>query len=230
MVVAWLWRAMAPWAVPILKVRLRTTTTGKEHVPKHGAAILASNHLSALDHLVLPTVTNRVIYNISKKEHFDKPIKAFFMKNWGVIALDRGAGDTAALDKAKEILRAGNLFCIYPEGTRSIDGRLYKGRTGIARIALEVGAPIIPVAMIGTFEAKPKGHKGIKKGVRTQAVVGEPLDFSQYHGMHEDREVCRKVTDEVMQAIAKLSGQEYVDVYCPNPVYDAKKKGDDGET
>ncbi len=217
---------MAPWAVPLLKMRLRITTVGKEHVPKKGAAIMASNHLSALDHVVLPAVTKRVIYNISKKEHFENPVKAFFMKNWGVIPLDRGAGDNAALEQAKATLREGKLFCIYPEGTRSIDGRLYKGRTGVARIALEVGVPIIPVAMKGTFEAKPKGHKGIKKGVKTWAIVGEPLHFDQYHGKHEDREICRKVTDEVMHAIGRLSGQEYVDEYCPNPVYDAKKKAE----
>ncbi len=222
--VAWLWRVMSPWAVPLIKMRLRTSVEGKEHVPKEGAAILASNHLSALDHIVLPAVTRRVIYNISKKEAFEKPVKAWFFRHWGVIPLDRGAGDTAALDKAKEILRGGNLFCIYPEGTRSPDGRLYKGRTGVARIALEVGVPIVPVAMIGTFEAKPKGQKGIQKGVRTKAVVGQPLDVSQYYGKHEDREVCRKVTDMVMEALQELSGQEYVYEYAPNPVYAAKGK------
>ncbi len=221
---AWLWTVMRPWAVPVLKMRLRIRTEGTEHIPKKGAAIIASNHLSALDHVVLPATTKRVIYNISKKEHFDSKIRGWFFRHWGVIPLDRGAGDNAALEKAKEVLRSGELFCIYPEGTRSIDGRLYKGRTGIARIALDVGVPIIPVAMVGTFEAKPKGHKGIKKGVKTAAVVGEPMDFSQYHGKHEDREICRKVTDEVMHAIAKLGGQEYVDKYCPNPVYDAARK------
>ncbi len=214
---------MRPWAVPLIKMRLRTRVEGKQHIPKKGAALIVSNHLSALDHVVLPAVTKRVIHNISKKEHFENPVKAWFMRNWGVIPLDRGAGDTAALEQAKQTLREGKLFCIYPEGTRSIDGRLYKGRTGMARIALDVGVPVIPVAMIGTFEAKPKGHKGIKKGARTAAVVGEPMDFSQYFGKHEDRKVCRKVTDEVMAAIQKLSGQEYVDEYCPNPVYDRRQ-------
>ncbi len=219
---AWLYQAMRPWAIPILKARLRTKVKGAEHVPSEGAAIIASNHLSALDHVVLPAVTKRVIYNISKKEHFEKPLKAWFMSNWGVIPLDRGAGDQGAIEEAKKVLRSGELFCIYPEGTRSPDGRLYKGRTGVARLALELRVPVIPVAMIGTFEAKPKGHKGIKKGVRTQAVVGRPLDFSEHWGKHEDRNVCRHVTDQVMHAIGALSGQEYVDTYAPNPVYDQR--------
>jgi 1-acyl-sn-glycerol-3-phosphate acyltransferase len=215
---------MSPWAVPLIKMRLRTKVVGKHHVPKKGAAIIVSNHLSALDHIVLPAITKRVIFNISKKEHFDKPFKAWVMRNWGVIPIDRGAGDTSALDKAKDILRSGELFCIYPEGTRSPDGRLYKGRTGVARIALDVGVPIIPVAMRGTFEAKPKGAKGINKGVRTAAIVGKPLDFSKYYGKHESRRVCRKVTNEVMAALQKLSGQEYVNDYAPNKVYEEAAK------
>ncbi len=223
---AWLWKVIAPWGVPIIKKRLRTTTTGEEHVPTTGAAIMASNHLSALDHVVLPAVTRRVIYNIGKKEHFEKKFKGWFMRNVGVIPLDRGAGDQGALEKAKEVLARGDLFCIYPEGTRSLDGRLYKGRTGVARLALEMQVPIIPVAMVGTFEAKPKGQKGIRKGIDTFAVVGEPLVFEQYWGKHEDREICREVTDRVMEAIAELSGQEYVYDYAPNPVYDAKRKQD----
>lgn len=208
----------------MLKMRLRTTTTGVEHIPRKGAAIIASNHLSALDHVVLPAVTRRVIYNIGKKEHFEKKFKGWFMRNVGVIPLDRGAGDQGALEQAKEVLARGDLFCIYPEGTRSLDGRLYKGRTGVARLALEMRVPVIPVAMVGTFEAKPKGHKGIAKGVDTYAVVGEPLDFERYWGMHGDRDVCREVTDIVMEAIRELSGQEYVYEYAPNPVYDAKRQ------
>lgn len=220
---AWLWRVLAPWAVPILKKRLRTTTHGVEHVPRKGAAILASNHVSALDHVVLPAVTKRVIYNIGKKEHFEKRFKGWFMRNVGVIPLDRGAGDQGALEKAREVLRRGDLFCIYPEGTRSLDGRLYRGRTGVARLALELEVPIVPVAMVGTFEAKPKGHKGINREARTQAVVGEPMWFREHWGKQEDRAVCRDVTNQVMAAIRELSGQEYVDEYAPNPAYQRKK-------
>jgi 1-acyl-sn-glycerol-3-phosphate acyltransferase len=221
--VAWLWQVMRPWAIPILRVTFRIRVEGRKHIPRKGAAILASNHLSALDHIVLPAVTRRTIINISKAEHFDKPLKAWFFRNWGVIRLLRGSGDQAALDAARKALRAGNLFAIYPEGTRSMDGKLHKGHTGVARLALELQVPVIPVAMVGTFEAKPKGGK-TKYFTKTAAIVGKPLDFSQYWGMHNDKAVCRKVTDEVMRALQQLSGQEYVDEYQHNPAVPSHAK------
>lgn len=220
---------MYPWAMPILRVSLKIKRVeGRRYVPKKGAAIIASNHLSALDHVVLPAVTRRTIYNISKAEHFDKPVKRWFMTNWGVIPLKRGTGDAGALEQAKEVLRRGDLFCIYPEGTRSLDGKLHKGHTGVARLALECGVPVLPVGMIGTFDAKPKGQKGINWGTPTGAVVGPPLDFSQYFGMHEDRDACRIVTDQVMHAIAAVSGQEYVDEYQFNPDVPGYDRGEAG--
>lgn len=216
---------MRPWAVPTLKLYMRTTRLeGTEHIPKDGPAIIASNHLSGLDHLVLPAMTKRVIYNISKIEHFQKPIKRWFFENWGVIPLDRGKGDTTALEKAKEVLRRGDLFCIYPEGTRSRDGKLHKGHTGVARLALELDVPVIPVAMIGTFEAKPPGSKGIDRSGTTAGVAGPPMRWPELVGKHNDREACRKVTDEVMHAIAGLSGQEYVHEYHYNEAYARKMK------
>jgi 1-acyl-sn-glycerol-3-phosphate acyltransferase len=215
---AWLWRIIAPWGVPLLKSYLKIkTVAGKEHVPKKGAAIIASNHLSGLDHLVLPVLTKRVIYNISKAEHFQKRGRAFFFRNVGVIPLQRGTGDKGAIEKAKEILSDGNLFCIYPEGTRSRDGHLHKGHTGVARLALELGVPVVPVAMLGTFEKKPKGKKGMHKEVKVGARAGEPLTWPHYAGKHEDRGICREVTDEIMLAIAAVSGQKYVDEYQHNP-------------
>ncbi|HEX2066349.1 MAG TPA: lysophospholipid acyltransferase family protein [Candidatus Thermoplasmatota archaeon] len=220
---AWLWQAMRPWAMPLLRVLFRIRVEGRQHVPRRGAAILASNHLSALDHVVLPAVTRRTIINISKAEHFDRPLKAWFFRNWGVIRLVRGSGDQAALEAAKKALREGNLFCIYPEGTRSLDGKLHRGHTGVARLALEMRVPVIPVAMLGTFEAKPKGGK-TRYFTKTAAIVGPPLDFSAYWGMHEDKAVCRKVTDEVMRAIQRLSGQEYVDEYQHNPAVPSHAK------
>ncbi|HET6399252.1 MAG TPA: lysophospholipid acyltransferase family protein, partial [Candidatus Thermoplasmatota archaeon] len=189
----WLWRSMHPIAMPLLRIGFRIKVTGKQHIPKKGAAILASNHLSALDHVVLPAVTSRPIVNISKAQHFDKPLKAWFFKHWSVIRLERGAGDQAAMDAARQALREGKLFCIYPEGTRSRDGKLHKGHTGVARLALEMRVPVIPVAMKGTFEAYPKGGK-MKLFTPTAAIVGPPLDFSQYWGMQDDRATCRKVT------------------------------------
>lgn len=207
---------MRPLAVPVVRLGLRVKVVGRKNIPRKGPAILASNHLSALDHVVLPMATRRTIINISKAEHFSKPLKAWFFRQWGIIKLQRGTGDAAAMDAAKKAIRAGNLFCIYPEGTRSLDGKLHKGHTGVARLALELHVPVIPVAMIGTFEAKPKGGK-LKPFTKTAAVVGEPLVFSQYWDMHEDKAVCRMVTDQIMRAIQKLSGQEYVHEYQFNP-------------
>jgi len=154
----WLWQVMRPLAVPVVRLGLRTKVVGRKYIPKRGAAILASNHLSALDHVVLPMATRRTIINISKAEHFSKPVKAWFFRQWGIIKLQRGAGDQGAIQAAKKAIREGNLFCIYPEGTRSRDGRLHRGHTGVARLALELHVPVIPVAMKGTFEAKPKGR------------------------------------------------------------------------
>lgn len=211
-----LWRIMRPLAVVLVRPAFRVRVVGRKNIPKKGAAILASNHLSALDHVVLPMATRRTIVNISKSQHFTKPVKAWFFRQWGVIKLERGAGDQTAMDAARKALAEGNLFCIYPEGTRSLDGKLHKGHTGVARLALEMKVPVIPCAMVGTYEAKPKGGK-MKLFTKTAAVIGEPMDFSKYWGMHNDREVCRKVTDEVMHALAKLSGQEYVDEYTYNP-------------
>lgn len=214
---SWLWQVMRPLAVVVLRPTFRISVKGRNHIPKKGAAILASNHCSALDHVVLPMATRRTIINISKKEHFeDGPVKAWFFRNWGIISVDRGKGDKGAMDAAKKALHEGNLFCIYPEGTRSPDGRLYKGHTGVARLALECRVPVVPVAMVGTFEAKPKGGK-TRYFQPTAAVAGPALDFSADWGKQEDKEVCRRVTDEVMAAIAKLSGQTYVPEYAPNP-------------
>ncbi len=219
---------MRPWAMLILRVVFRIRVAGAHHVPKKGPAILASNHLSAVDHVVLPAVTRRVIINISKAEHFEKPVKAWFMRQWGVIPLKRGTGDNAAIETAKEQIKNGHLFAIYPEGTRSRDGKLHKGHTGVARLALELRVPIIPVAMVGTYEAKPKG-KRMRFFTPCAAVVGEPMIFEEHWGKHQDRGVCRQVTNEVMRALAELGGQEYVDEYQFNPdVPGYGKKGADG--
>src|SRR5688572_23864007 len=211
-----LWQVMRPLAVAAVRPTFRVKVVGRKNIPRKGAAIIASNHLSALDHLVLPMATRRTIINISKAEHFSKPVKAWFFRQWGIIKLQRGKGDSGALEAAKQALREGNLFCIYPEGTRSRDGKLHKGHTGVARLALEMRVPVIPAGMVGTFEAKPKGGK-TKWFTKTAAVIGPPLHFDQYWGMQGDKDVCRKVTDEIMQAIAACSGQEYVDEYQHNP-------------
>lgn len=214
---SFLWAVMRPLAVLLVRPAFRVKVVGRRNIPRKGAAILASNHLSALDHVVLPMATRRPIVNISKVEHFESgPVKAWFFRKWHIIPVQRGKGDTAAMDAARQALASGRLFCIYPEGTRSRDGNLHRGHTGVARLALEMRVPVIPCGMVGTFEAKPKGGK-TKYFSKTAAIIGPPLDFSAYWGMHGDKEVCRKVTDEVMRAIAKVSGQTYVDEYQHNP-------------
>jgi 1-acyl-sn-glycerol-3-phosphate acyltransferase len=206
-------------AGPLLRGMFRPWVRGLENIPSEGGAILASNHLAVIDSFVLPLVVSRKILFIAKAEYFTGTgikgrLKAGFFRGIGSIPVDRGGGKAgeAALRKGLEVLQSGNLFGIYPEGTRSPDGRLYRGKTGVARLALESGAPVVPVAMIGTDEAQPIGQV-IPKPMRIGIVIGEPLDFSRYKGMENDRFILRSVTDEIMYALMTLSGQEYVDIY-----------------
>lgn len=206
------------WAVasPTLRLLFRFWTQGKENVPKKGPAILASNHVSFLDHFILGASVRRQIFYISKAQHFDRPVRRFFFTRWGVIPLKRGEGDKEAFDRSVDVLRAGHLYAIYPEGTRSLDGKLHKGHTGVARLHLLTGAPIVPVAMHGTFEALPKGRSRPKL-VRCGVRFGKPLSFPDDRGKIGDRATLRRIADEVMREIGKLSGQEYVDEYQYNP-------------
>ncbi|UZN01662.1 lysophospholipid acyltransferase family protein [Cellulomonas sp. S1-8] len=204
---------------PPLRLVYRPWVRGGENVPSEGAAILASNHLAVIDSFFLPLVLDREIVFIGKQEYFTGGglkgrLTAGFMRGVGTIPVDRGGGKAseAALRTGLRRLSEGDLFGIYPEGTRSPDGRLYRGKTGVARLALESGAPVVPVAMVGTDVAQPLG-KRIPKVMRIGVVIGEPLDFSRYRGMENDRFILRSVTDEIMYAIMSLSGQEYVDVY-----------------
>lgn len=204
---------------PLLHLVYRPWVRGAENVPAQGGAILASNHLAVIDSFFLPLVLDREIVFIGKQEYFTGSgvkgrLTAGFMRGVGTIPVDRGGGKAseAALNTGLRRLAEGGLFGIYPEGTRSPDGRLYRGKTGIARLALESGAPVVPVAMVGTNIAQPIGRK-IPKIMRVGVVIGEPLDFSRYRGMENDRFILRSVTDEIMYAIMSLSGQEYVDVY-----------------
>jgi 1-acyl-sn-glycerol-3-phosphate acyltransferase len=204
---------------PILKLLFRPWVEGVENVPEHGAAILASNHLSFSDSIFLPLSLKRRITFLAKAEYFTgKGVKGLltrgFFKGVGQVPIDRSGGraSEAALRKGLEILNAGELLGLYPEGTRSPDGRLYRGKTGIARMALEAGVPVIPVAMINTFDIQPPG-KIIPRIMRVGIRIGEPLDFSRYEGMEADRFVLRSITDEIMYELMQLSGQEYVDIY-----------------
>ncbi len=204
---------------PILNLLFRPRVEGLENLPETGPAILASNHLSFSDSIFLPLASPRRITFLAKAEYFTgrgikgRLTKAFFA-GVGQVPIDRsgGAASEAAVRKGLEILGQGELLGIYPEGTRSPDGRLYRGKTGIARMALEAGAPVIPVAMIDTFDVQPTG-KLIPKIQRIGIRIGEPLDFSRYEGLSTDRFVLRSITDEIMYELMQLSGQEYVDTY-----------------
>ncbi|WP_353508997.1 lysophospholipid acyltransferase family protein [Intrasporangium sp.] len=204
---------------PVLKLLFRPWVEGEENLPAEGAAILASNHLSFSDSIFLPLLVKRRVTFLAKSDYFTGSglkgwlTKAFF-KGVGQLPVDRSGGkaSTAALNSGLRVLRKGELLGIYPEGTRSPDGRLYRGRTGLARMALESGAPVLPVAMIDTDKAQPPGKLAphiMRIGVR----IGKPLDFSRYEGMEDDRFVLRSITDEVMYELMLLSGQEYVDMY-----------------
>ena len=205
---------------PILGALFRPWVEGEEHLPTEGAAILASNHLSFSDSIFLPLRSTRRITFLAKADYFTgtgikgRLSKAFFA-SVGQVPIDRsgGAASEAALRTAKRILADGCLLGLYPEGTRSPDGRLYRGKTGVARMALEAGVPVIPVAMVNTDVVQPTGKKIPVLGGRVGIRIGKPLDFSRYEGMEDDRFVLRSITDEIMYELMLLSGQEYVDTY-----------------
>jgi len=211
---------------PFLRICFRPWVEGGEHLPAEGGAILASNHLSFSDSIFLPLVVPRKVTFLAKSDYFTgKGIKGTltraFFRGAGQVPIDRsgGAASEAALRTAKRILAGGKLLGLYPEGTRSPDGRLYRGKTGIARMALETGVPVVPVAMINTDVVQPTGKRIPNLG-RVGVRVGKPLDFSRYAGMEGDRFVLRSITDEIMYELMSLSGQEYVDQYA------AKAKAD----
>ncbi|WP_435769340.1 lysophospholipid acyltransferase family protein [Nocardioides sp. SYSU DS0651] len=224
---------------PLLKVVFRPRAEGVENVPLEGPAILASNHLSYADWLFMPLVIPRKVSFVAKAEYFTSPgVKGWFQKQFfsgtGNIPIDRSGANAAAgaLLSAKRVLSQGELFGIYPEGTRSHDGRLYRGKTGIARLALETGVPVVPVAVVGTDIVAPPGKK-FGRWTRPYVRIGRPLDFSRYAGMENDRFILRSITDEIMYEIMRLSGQEYVDMYATRAKEEAKKadrgEGRDGD-
>ena len=204
---------------PILKLLFRPWVEGEEHIPAEGAAIFVSNHLSFSDTIFLPLVVPRRMTFLAKADYFTggglkgRLTRAFF-KGAGQLPVDRSGGraSNAALEAGLKVLREGELLGLYPEGTRSPDGRLYKGKTGVARMALEARCPVIPVVMVNTDKVQPTGRI-IPKIMRVGVRVGTPLDFSRYEGMEDDRFVLRSITDEIMYALMELSGQEYVDIY-----------------
>lgn len=206
---------VGPW----IKRYNRVIIEGLENVPDEGAAIMAGNHLSIADWLFVPVAVKRRITFLAKSEYFTRPgfkgaLEKFFYTQTGQVPIDRSGADAAeaALNTAKQQLELGRLVGLYPEGTRSPDGRLYKGKTGVARLALDTGLPVIPMAVINTDKVSPPGSN---RWYRVQVTVkfGKPMDFSRYAGLAGNRFVERAITDEIMYELMKMSGQTYVDVY-----------------
>ena len=204
---------------PVLKVLFRPWTKGLDNLPIDGPAVLASNHLSFSDSIFMPLMVPRPVVFLAKSDYFTgRGIKgrltAAFFKLTNQLPMDRSGGAASAnsLQTGVEVLNGGGLLGIYPEGTRSPDGRLYRGKVGVAKLILTANVPVIPVAMIGTDKVQPIGRR-IPSIRRLGVIFGEPMDYSRYQGMADDRFVQRSVTDEIMYELMRLSGQEYVDSY-----------------
>lgn len=221
------YRLLKSFLIPLLMLLFRPKVTGLRNVPTNGAVIIASNHLSFSDSIFMPLVVPRNVTFLAKSEYFTSPGLAGFIKKLTFIALgqvpiDRSGGkrSEAALLTGLRLLKEGHCIGIYPEGTRSPDGRLYKGRTGIARLAIESGAPIIPVAMFNTAEIQPTGQV-VPKVRRVEMVFGEPIYLD---GDSTDLALLRTLTNQLMEKIAQLSKQEYVSHTYASDAKDAIKK------
>ena len=204
---------------PLMRLFCRPEIEGLENIPERGGAILASNHLAVVDSFFLPLLVPRRITFLAKREYFTEPglrgfLKKQFFSGVGQVPVDRSGGSAAraAMDTAIRLLGEDKLLGIYPEGTRSPDGRLYKGKTGVARMSLEANVPVIPVAMVGTDKVNPIGSR-MWRPRKVRIRIGEPMDFTRYEGMAGDRFIERSMTDEIMYNLMELSGQTYVDLY-----------------
>lgn len=215
-----MWFVMSRLVVgPIIRILGRPRVSGRSHIPKTGGVILAGNHLAVVDSFLVPVVVPRQMFYLGKQEYVSGTgprgrATAWLFRSLGMVPVERAA-KSAAADAVRlvcEVVNGGAVFGIYPEGTRSPDGRLYKGHTGVAKIALATGAPVVPVAVVGTDKFNPPGTT-MWRPHHLQVKFGTPLDFSRYDGMAGDRWAERAIVDQIMHAIVDLSGQEYVDVY-----------------
>ena len=204
---------------PLARAFFNPWVKGRGHVPASGGAILASNHLSVSDSVFMPAVLDRQVHFLAKMEYFTGTgLKGWITRRFFVainqLPMDRsgGAASLHSLQAGLEALQKGKLLGIYPEGTRSPDGRLHRGKIGVAKLALAAGVPVVPIAMVGTDKVQPIG-RSIPHPGRVGVIFGEPLDFSHLQNRKDEIAVLREVTDEIMEAIRRLSGQEYVDVY-----------------
>ncbi len=218
----WLQPGMTRVMRPLMRRLWDVTITGLDNVPAEGPALIAPNHLSFLDSVFTMSIMPRRVLAVGKAEYMDSWKTRYFFPASGMIPLDRSGGDASkvALDAAAASLERGELFLIYPEGTRTRDGYLHKGKTGVARLALRTGAPIIPVGLIGTDKIQPPDRTMPKLGEHCEIHIGTPIDVSRYRSRIDDRLLLRQITDEVMFEIAELSGQTYVDVYSGEPIPD----------
>ncbi|MBN9195287.1 MAG: 1-acyl-sn-glycerol-3-phosphate acyltransferase [Microbacterium sp.] len=212
---------------PLARVLYRPRIEGRANVPKTGPVIFASNHLSFIDSIAIPVASPRTVRFLAKASYFDgKGVKGWISREFftalGASPVERGAGQAAldALDQQKRFLEAGEAIALYPEGTRSLDGRLYKGRTGVAFLALQTGAPVVPVGLTGTNEIMPVGAKLPRLRPRISVRFGEPIDVSR-HGAADSGRARRQATDEIMAAIHALSGQELANAYNEAPAHGA---------
>jgi len=211
---------MKNWVIgPLLTTVFRPWVVGLENIPRSGPVIIVCNHLSFVDSIFLPLTVDRQMAFLAKSDYFTgRGLKGFivrlFMTSAGQLPIDRSGGKAseASLNSGLQVLADGKVLAIYPEGTRSPDGRMFRGRTGVARMILEAHVPVIPMAVIDTDKVMPLGRR-FPKVHRVGVVVGQPLDFSRFQGMEGDRFVLRSITDEIIYEMNKLSGQEYVDVY-----------------
>jgi 1-acyl-sn-glycerol-3-phosphate acyltransferase len=214
------WLAKFVFIGPLLRVLWRPWTEGLDNIPDDRPAIIASNHLSFCDSFFMPLMVGRKVTFLAKSEYFTAPgvsgrLKRIFFFGVGQVPIDRDDADAsrAALRTGERVLGEGRLLGIYPEGTRSPDGRLYRGKTGVARLALASGAVVVPCAMVNTDVIQPIGRLLPRLRPRPGSRFGKPLDFSRYDGLAGDRFVERSITDEIMYELMRLSGQDYVDRY-----------------
>jgi 1-acyl-sn-glycerol-3-phosphate acyltransferase len=207
---------------PLLRAGYRVRVEGRQHLPRKGPVILAANHRSFLDSIFLPLVVRRRVTFVAKADYFDDPKTAWFFRGVGQIPIRREGGSASerALESATEVLRAGGVFAIYPEGTRTRDGYLHRGHTGVARLAMRTGAPIVPVGLIGTDEVQPVDKKLPRLFRPVTIRFGEPIDAIRYADRVHDHMALRELTDELMYDICQLCGYEYVDTYATRKAED----------
>lgn len=212
----WLQPSMKRLLGPLFRRLWRIEITGAEHIPVTGPALIAPNHIAFIDSIFMVTLIERDILGVGKAEYMDSWKTRHILPGVGMLPLDRsgGAASQEALDQAKASLQAGKLFAVFPEGTRSRDGQLHRGHTGLARLALDTGSPIIPVGIRGTDLIQPVDKRFPKLGLRAEIRFGAPISMEQYgRSSAEQGQLLRQITDQVMQRIAELSGQTYVDSY-----------------